>query len=159
MLYSLYLLNEKGKLPKDLPVYLDSPLAIKATEIFRRYHSYMDKETNSIIKGGGDPLDLPQLQFSSSTEQSMRINEMKGSAIVISASGMCNAGRIRHHLRHNLWRPGASVVFVGYQAQGTPGRRIVEGDKKIRIFNDDIAGKASFWIGSRILPTKKCRFF
>jgi metallo-beta-lactamase family protein len=143
MLYSLYLLNEKGKLPKDLPVFLDSPLAIKATEIFRRYHSYMDKETNSIVKSGDDPLDLPQLQFSSSTEQSMRINEMKGSAIVISASGMCNAGRIRHHLRHNLWRPGASVVFVGYQAQGTPGRRIVEGAKNIRIFNDDIAVKAN----------------
>jgi metallo-beta-lactamase family protein len=102
----------------------------------------MDKETKSILKSGDDPLDLPQLQFSSSTEQSMRINEMKGSAIVISASGMCNAGRIRHHLRHNLWRPGASVVFVGYQAQGTPGRRIVEGAKKIRIFNDDIAIKA-----------------
>ncbi|HDQ04355.1 MAG TPA: MBL fold metallo-hydrolase [Deltaproteobacteria bacterium] len=145
MLYSLYLLNEQGRLPKDLPVYLDSPLAIKATEIFRLYHSYMDKDTRRIIKSGDDPLNLPQLQFSLSTEQSMQINEMKGSAIVISASGMCNAGRIKHHLRHNLWRPGASIVFVGYQAQGTPGRRIVEGVKKIRIFNDDIAVKAKIW--------------
>jgi metallo-beta-lactamase family protein len=145
MLYSLYLLNEQGKLPKDLPVFLDSPLAIKATEIFRRYHSYMDKDTHGILKSGDDPLDLPQLQFSSSTEQSMRINEMKGSAIVISASGMCTAGRIKHHLRHNLWRPGASVVFVGYQAEGTTGRRIVEGAKKIRIFNDELAVKAKIW--------------
>ena len=145
MLYSLYLLNIKGKLPKDMPVYLDSPLAIKSTEIFRRYHAYLDTDTQKILKKGEDPLDLPQLKFSSSTEQSMRINEMEGSAIVISASGMCNAGRIRHHLRHNLWRPGASVVFVGFQAQGTPGRKIIEGAKKIRIFNEDIAVKARIW--------------
>ncbi len=145
MLYSLYLLNRDGRLPKDIPVLLDSPLAIKATEIFRKYRSYLDEETNGILKKGEDPLDLPQLQFSSSTEQSMQINEMKGSAIVISASGMANAGRIRHHLRHNLWRPGASIVFVGFQAQGTPGRKIVEGAKKIRIFNEDIAVKAKIW--------------
>lgn len=145
MLYSLYLLDIKGKLPKDMPVYLDSPLAIKATEVFRRHHTYLDTNTQNILKKGEDPLDLPQLQFSSSTEQSMRINEMEGSAIVISASGMCNAGRIRHHLRHNLWRPGASIVFVGFQAQGTPGRKIIEGAKKIRIFNEDIAVKARIW--------------
>ena len=145
MLYSLYLLNRDGRLPKDMPVILDSPLAIKATEIFRRYRSYLDGETQIILKNGDNPLKLPQLQFSSSTDQSMQINEMKGSAIVISASGMANAGRIRHHLRHNLWRPGASIVFVGFQAQGTPGRNIVEGAKKIRIFNEDIAVKAKIW--------------
>jgi len=145
MLYSLYLLNRDGRLPKDIPVILDSPLAIKATEIFRKYRSYLDAETHSLLKEGEDPLDLPQLQFSSSTEQSMEINRMKGSAIVISASGMANAGRIRHHLRHNLWRPGASIVFVGFQAQGTPGRKIIEGAKKIRIFNEDIAVKAKIW--------------
>ncbi|HUN55865.1 MAG TPA: MBL fold metallo-hydrolase [Smithella sp.] len=145
MLYSLYLLYRNGRLPKDLPVILDSPLAIKATEIFRRYRSYLDGETQSLLKNGEDPLDLPQLQFSISTEQSMKINDMKGSAIVISASGMANAGRIKHHLRHNLWRPGASIVFVGFQAQGTPGRNIVDGAKKIRMFNEDIAIKARIW--------------
>jgi metallo-beta-lactamase family protein len=145
MLYSLYLLNREGRLPKDIPIILDSPLAIKSTEIFRRYRSYLDGETQSLLKNGEDPLDLPQLQFSSSTEQSMQINDMKGSAIVISASGMANAGRIRHHLRHNLWRPGASIVFVGFQAQGTPGRNIIEGAKKIRIANEDIAVKAKIW--------------
>lgn len=145
MLYSLYLLNREGKLPKDIPVILDSPLAIKATEIFRRYRSYLDGETQSLLKNGEDPLDLPQLQFSSSTEQSMKINDMRGSAIVISASGMANAGRIKHHLRHNLWRPGASIVFVGFQAQGTPGRNIIDGAKKIRLFNEDIAIKARIW--------------
>lgn len=145
MLYSLYLLNRDGRMPKDIPVILDSPLAIKSTEIFRKYRSYLDNETQSLLKNGDDPLDLPQLQFSSSTEQSMQINEMKGSAIVISASGMANAGRIKHHLRHNLWRSGASIVFVGFQAQGTPGRKIVEGAKKVRIFNEDIAVNAKIW--------------
>jgi len=145
MLYSLYLLNCDGRLPKDIPVILDSPLAIKATEIFRHYRSYLDGETQSLLKNGEDPLDLPQLQFSSSTEQSMQINDMEGSAIIISASGMANAGRIRHHLRHNLWRPGASIVFVGFQAEGTPGRNIIQGAKKIRIFNEDIAVKAMIW--------------
>ena len=145
MLYSLYLLSRDGRLPKDMPVFLDSPLAIKATEIFRRYRSYLDGETQSLLKNGEDPLDLPQLQFSSTTEQSMQINDMKGSAIVISASGMASAGRIKHHLRHNLWRPGASIVFVGFQAEGTPGRRIVDGAKTIRLFNEDIAIKAKVW--------------
>jgi len=142
ILYSLHLLYMAGKLPKDLPVFLDSPLAIQATEIFRRYRSYLDKETQDLLKKGEDPLDLPQLKFSSTTAQSMEINELKGSAIVISASGMANAGRIKHHLKHNLWRPGASVVFVGFQAEGTPGRRIVDGAKTIRLFGEDISIKA-----------------
>lgn len=139
ILYSLHLLLRAGKLPKDMPVYLDSPLAIKATEIFRRYRAYLDGETQSLLKNGEDPLRLPNLKMSTSTADSIQINETKEAAIVISASGMCNAGRIKHHLRHNLWRPGASVVFVGFQAEGTPGRRIVDGAKKIRIFNEDIA--------------------
>jgi metallo-beta-lactamase family protein len=142
ILYSLYLLNREGKLPHDMPVFLDSPLAIQATEIFRKYRSYLDPDTQSILQKGEDPLDLPQLQFSLTTEQSMKINEIGGPAIVISASGMANAGRIKHHLRHNLWRPGASIVFVGYQAEGTPGRKMVDGAKNIRIFAEDIAIKA-----------------
>ena len=139
IIYSLHILLNEGKLPKDMPVYLDSPLAIKATEIFRRYHTYLDGETQVMLKDGEDPLRLPNLKLSTSTAESIRINETREAAIVISASGMCNAGRIKHHLRHNLWRPGASIVFVGFQAQGTPGRRIVDGAKKIRINNEDIA--------------------
>ena len=139
ILYSLHLLLSAGKLPKDMAVYLDSPLAIKATEIFRRYHAYLDGETQDLLKNGEDPLRLPNLKMSTSTADSIQINETKEAAIVISASGMCNAGRIKHHLRHNLWKTGASIVFVGFQAEGTPGRRIVDGAKKIRIFNEDIA--------------------
>ena len=139
ILYSLHLLLRDGKLPKDMPVYLDSPLAIKATEIFRRYRSYLDEETQTLLKNGEDPLRLPNLKLSTSTAESIQINETREPAIVISASGMCNAGRIKHHLRHNLWRPGASIVFVGFQAEGTPGRKIVDGAKKIRIYNEDIA--------------------
>ncbi len=148
ILYSLYLLHRQGKLPEDMPVILDSPLAIQVTEIFRHYRSYLDGETQSLLKDGEDPLNLPQLKFSLTTAQSMEINEMQGPAVVISASGMANAGRIKHHLRHNLWRPGASVVFVGFQAEGTPGRKIVDGAKKIRIFSEDIAVNAKiFTIG------------
>lgn len=145
ILYSLYLLHREGKLPENMPVLLDSPLAIQATEIFRRYRSYFDGKTQTLLQNGEDPLELPQLKFSSTTAQSMQINEMQGPAIVISASGMANAGRIKHHLQHNLWRPGASVVFVGFQAEGTPGRRMVDGAKKIRIFNEDIVIKAKIF--------------
>jgi len=148
MMYCLYLLSRDGRLPKDMPVYLDSPLAIQATEIFRRHSEYLDDETQALIKKGEDPLRLPQLRFTQTTEESIAINQQEGPAIVISASGMADAGRIRHHLRHNLWREGASIVFVGFQAQGTTGRKIIEGAKKVRFLNEDVAVKARiFTIG------------
>ncbi|WP_461211552.1 MBL fold metallo-hydrolase RNA specificity domain-containing protein [Desulfocurvus sp. DL9XJH121] len=148
ILYSLYLLEKDGRLPADMPVYVDSPMAIKATEVFRKYPQYFDEETTAILDSGEDPLKLSNLKFTPTTAQSQAINLSGGPAVVISASGMCNAGRIKHHLRHNLWRPGASVVFVGYQGKGTPGRRIVDGAESIRIFGEDIAVKAKiFTIG------------
>jgi metallo-beta-lactamase family protein len=142
MMYCLYLLSKDGRLPPDMPVYLDSPLAIQATEIFRRHTAYLDDETRALIKKGEDPLYLRQLHFTPTTEESMAINNLSGPAIVISASGMADAGRIKHHLRHNIWREGASIVFVGFQAQGTTGRKIVDGAKKIRLFNEEIAVRA-----------------
>ncbi|MDI9571280.1 MAG: MBL fold metallo-hydrolase [Pseudomonadota bacterium] len=142
LLYCFHLLDRDGRLPKDMPVYVDSPLAVQATEIFRKYTKYFDEESKALLKKGRDPLCFPQLRFTRSTEESMRINTSEGPAVVISASGMAHAGRIRHHLRHNLWRPGAAVVFVGFQAQGTTGRRIVDGAKSVRIFNEDVAVKA-----------------
>ena len=145
IIYSLYLLSKQGRLPADMPVFVDSPLATKATEIFRNHPDYFDRETRKLLAAGEDPLSLPQLRFTTSTQESMAINELRGPAVVISASGMADAGRIKHHLRHNLWREGASIVFVGFQAQGTTGRKIVDGAKVIRIFNEDIAVKAKVY--------------
>lgn len=148
VLYSLFLLQKDGKLPADMPIYVDSPMAIRATEVFRNNPKYFDDETKAILQNGEDPLKLPNLKYTLSTADSKAINMGSGPAIVISASGMCNAGRIKHHLRHNLWRPGAAVVFVGYQGKGTPGRKIVDGAETIRIFSEDIAVKAKiFTIG------------
>jgi len=148
ILYSLHLLEKRGKLPEDLPVYVDSPLAIKATEVFKAHPEYLDVDTRGMIERGEDPLQLKNLKFTRKTEESIAINERQGPAVVISASGMCNAGRIKHHLKHNLWREGASVVFVGFQAKGTPGRRIVDGADKITLFGEEIAVKAKvFTIG------------
>lgn len=137
VIYTLYLLNKEGRLP-DVPVYVDSPLAIKATEIFRRHPEYYDRKMQALLAGGEDPLTLPNLKYTRDVAESQAINEQEGPAVVISASGMCNAGRIKHHLRHNLWREGASVIFTGYQAVGTPGRKIVDGAKSITILGDEI---------------------
>lgn len=142
MIYSLYLLSKQGKLPRDMPVYLDSPLAIQATEIFRRHKGFWDEPTRDLLKKGEDPLSFPQLHYSQTTQESMAINPISGPAVIISASGMADSGRIRHHLRHNIWREGASVVFVGFQALGTTGRKIVDGAKTIHLFHEDIAVKA-----------------
>jgi metallo-beta-lactamase family protein len=142
MIYCLHLLAKDGRLPADMPVYLDSPLAIQATEIFRKSRKYLDRDFRALLAGGEDPLSLPQLRYTLTTQESMAINTTQGAAVVISASGMADAGRIKHHLRHNLWREGASVVFVGFQAQGTTGRKIVDGAQKVRIFNEEVLVKA-----------------
>jgi metallo-beta-lactamase family protein len=146
----LYILGEfyRDKLLPDIPIYLDSPLAIKATEIFRKNKKYYDEEAQAIVNEGYDPFDMPNLRFTESTRESMAINEKAGSAIIIAGSGMCTAGRIKHHLKHNLWRKGASIVIVGFQAKGTTGRKIVEGAKHVKIFRENVAVKAKvFTIG------------
>jgi metallo-beta-lactamase family protein len=146
----LYILGEfsrSGQLP-NIPVYLDSPLAIKATEIFRNNREYYDEAARAILGQGFDPFDMPNLRLTASTEESMEINRTQGSAIIIAGNGMCTAGRIKHHLKHNLWRPGASMVIVGFQAQGSTGRQIVDGAKMVRIFGEPVAVKAKvFTIG------------
>ena len=146
----LYLLGEfsrEGRLP-EIPIYLDSPLAIKATEIFRKNKKYYDEEARAIVEEGFDPFAMPNLRYTPTTEESIAINRQSGSAVIISASGMMNAGRIKHHLKHNLWRPGASLVIVGYQAEGTTGRKIVDGASHVKIFREDVAVRAKvFTIG------------
>jgi metallo-beta-lactamase family protein len=123
-------------------------LAIRATEVFRRHQAYFDPNARRLLARGEDPFDLPSLKYTLSAAESQAINELKGPAIIISASGMCNAGRIRHLLKHNLWKTGASLVFVGYQGEGTPGRKIVDGGQSISLFGDEVAVKAKvFTIG------------
>ncbi len=145
VLYSLHMLAKANKLPKDMPVFVDSPLAIRATEIFRQHPEYMDKDIADLMRAGDDPFNLPNLRFTLTADESRAINSLDGPAVVISASGMCNAGRVKHHLRHNLWRKGASVVFVGYQGQGTPGRKIVDGVKSIKLLGEDVQVAAKIW--------------
>ena len=130
----------------DIPVILDSPLAIAATAIFRRNTQYYDKEARDILTfEKQSPLEMPQLQFSVSAAESKALNMMEGPAIIISASGMADAGRILHHLKHNLWRPECSVLFVGFQAEGSMGRRLVEGGTKVRIMGEEIGVRAHIY--------------
>jgi metallo-beta-lactamase family protein len=105
----------------------------------------MDKDTQRLLANREDPFAIPNLHYSLTTEESIAINNLDGPAVVISASGMADAGRIKHHLRHNLWREGASVVFVGFQADGTTGRKIIDGAQKVRILNEDVAVKAKIY--------------
>lgn len=142
MLFDLSYLHENGDLDENIDIYIDSPLAIAATEIFQNNVEYYDDESRQLIEKGIHPLHLPNLKFSRSQQDSMRINEIQTGAIIISASGMCEAGRIKHHLKHNLWRPESTVLFVGYQALGTLGRRIVDGEKLVRIHGEQVAVKA-----------------
>ena len=125
-----------------VPVYVDSPLAISATEVFRENMDLFDDETKALIQSGDNPLDFPGLQFTRTAEESKELNEKDESAIIISASGMCEVGRIKHHLKHNLWNPNSTILFVGYQAPGTLGRKLVDGEKKVKIFGEDIAVNA-----------------
>ncbi|WP_456325460.1 MBL fold metallo-hydrolase RNA specificity domain-containing protein [Desulfonauticus submarinus] len=145
ILFSLYFLYKDGKLPSDMPVFLDSPLAIRATEVFKKHYKYFDDIGKSLIENGENPLAFPNLKYSLTAQDSMRLNKMNGPAIIISASGMAHAGRIKHHLKHNLWKPGASVVFVGFQAKGTTGRKIVDGAKSVKIFGEEIAVRAKVY--------------
>lgn len=143
----LYYLREgvdKGFLPWDLQVYLDSPMAISATQIFRHHPECFDQETWEVINSGRDPFEMPGLYYSRETADSMALKQMRG-IVIIAGSGMCTAGRIRHHLRHNLWRKEASVIFVGYAGSGTPGRHIIDGAESIRIFGEEIEVNAEIY--------------
>lgn len=144
MLYYLAQLNDEGRLPQDR-IYLDSPMAIEVTELYRDYMHLLDPEdVQAIMKKltSKNQQLLPQLTLTPTTEDSMAINRNTGGAIIIAGSGMCNGGRITHHLKHNLWRDECHVVFPGYQANGTLGRMLVEGAKRVKIFGAPIAVKA-----------------
>ena len=123
-------------------VFVDSPLAISATEVFRENTNLFDDEVKAQIVRGDNPLEFPGLQFTRTADESKALNEDNRPSIIISASGMCEVGRIKHHLKHNLWNPNSTILFVGYQAPGTLGYSIVNGAKKVKIFGEEIAVNA-----------------
>ncbi len=133
---------KKYKTLMNTPVYVDSPLAISATEIFKKNTELFDEEIQEKIKSGDNPLEFPGLKFTVTAEESKELNEMDDPCIILSASGMCEVGRIKHHLKHNLWKPESTILFVGYQAVGTLGRSIVDGAEKVKIFGEEIAVNA-----------------
>ena len=148
----IYELNEfydnnkdySGKM-KNIKVYIDSPMATAATQVFNDNAQALDEEYRAKVLSGDHPLEFANLVFTKTTEESKAINFDKAPKIVISASGMCEAGRIRHHLKHHLWKENSAVVFVGYQAEGTLGRRIIDGAKSINIFGEEVSVNAKIY--------------
>lgn len=146
LLLLLQIMEKRGEISGH-SIYVDSPLAISATEIFERHPDYFNANLKKIDAENGDasPFDMPGLNFSRTAEESMALNKIKSGAIIISASGMADAGRIKHHLKHNLWRKESSVIFIGYQASGTLGRRLIDGEKRVRIHGEDVEVNASIF--------------
>ncbi len=145
MLYYIRKIKEMNLVPEfpNFPVYVDSPLAVDATEIFYECgEECYDKEALDLLHKGINPISFPNLHLSITTEESKEINDIQEPKVIISASGMCDAGRIKHHLKYNLWRSDSTILIVGYQSIGSPGRKIQDGAKEIKLFGEDVAVRA-----------------
>lgn len=145
LLYYLRIIKENNMVPghPHFPVYIDSPLAIEATSIYSDVDdSFFNEEARELLRDGINPIACPDLKLAVTSDESKDINTDRTPKVIISASGMCEAGRIRHHLKHNLWRPECTVLFVGYQVEGTIGRKLLDGEKDIRLFGESIAVRA-----------------
>ena len=145
LLYFIREIKDAGlvKSNPDFPVYIDSPLAKKATTIFTgNLHGYLDEDALELVRDGTHMFNFTNLRMTETGEESKALNEEPTPKVIISASGMCDAGRIRHHLKHNLWRSECAVVFVGYQGEGTLGRTLLEGAKSVKMFGEEIAVNA-----------------
>jgi metallo-beta-lactamase family protein len=142
LLYVLRQGRDRNRLPPTMQVFLDSPMAITATEIYRRHPEGYEPEVADLFRDGRDPFALPGLHLARESADSMAINRIAGGAVIMAGSGMATGGRIRHHLRHNLWRADAAVVFVGFAAKGTLARQIIDGAKQVEIFGETIAVRA-----------------
>lgn len=139
LLYLLRIIKEQKLIDYDFPVYVDSPLAVEATEIYSSdLYDYFDDETLDLLSKGINPIKFSNLRLSLTSEDSVKINLDKAPKVILSASGMCEAGRIRHHLKHNLWRNECTVLFVGYQSVGTLGRLILDGAPTVKLFGEEI---------------------
>lgn len=145
LLYYIKRLLAQNAVPglENVPVYIDSPLGIEATKVYEACAAgYYDEEALKMAKSGS-PFEFPNLRVSQTAEESKLINELKGTNIIISSSGMCDAGRIRHHLKHNLYRADSTVIFTGYQAVGTLGRTLLDGAKKVKLFGEEVRVNAT----------------
>ncbi|WP_036303834.1 MBL fold metallo-hydrolase [Methylomicrobium agile] len=138
LLYYLREGIEQRRLPPYLPVFLDSPMAISATQIYQRHPECFDEETRATLASGQDPFMFPGLRFCRETADSIAINNFAGGAVIIAGSGMCTGGRVKHHLKHNLWGRNNAVIFVGFAAYGTLARQIVDSAESVRIFGEEI---------------------
>ena len=132
ILYYLNNLLRENRIP-HLNVYLDSPMAVKITEVFKRHYELFDKDMRDLLRQHQSPFDFPGLKMVETVEESKALNAIKGTVMIIAGSGMCTGGRIKHHLANNISRPECTVLFVGYQAEGTLGRLILDGAKNVRI--------------------------
>jgi len=142
LMYHISRLAHNDRIP-DVPVFLDSPMAIDVTQVFRDHRDRFDDDTWRRIEQGLPPLDFPGLVMSRTADQSRAINDVEGPCVIMSTSGMCTAGRIKHHLKRNLPRPESTVLFVGYQAHGTLGRQILEGKSNVRIHGKPVDVRAN----------------
>jgi metallo-beta-lactamase family protein len=143
LLYALHEGVRTQRIPAAVQVFLDSPMAISATEVFERHAESLAPAVAQLLRNRTDPFDVPNLHFTRETADSIAINRIKGGAIIMAGSGMCTGGRIRHHLRHNLWRPESAIAFVGFASRGTLARQIIDGARHVRIFGEDIQVKAA----------------
>ena len=142
IIYYLNRLAAQGKVPRDVQVYIDSPLSRKATEIYARHREVYNGEARRMIAAGTDPLTFPGMTFVGTPQESMALNDKPGPMIIIAASGMCEGGRVLHHLRHGISNPDNIVLIVGFQAENTLGRRIVERRETLKIFGEEIPLRA-----------------
>jgi metallo-beta-lactamase family protein len=145
ILYYLRQGIETSRLRAAIQVFLDSPMAISAVDIFKQHPESLKSDIAALIAAGTDPFAVPGLHITRDRASSIAINAVKGGAVIMAGSGMATGGRVRHHLLHNLWRPESSIVFVGYAAAGTPARRIIDGAKTIRLFDQDVAVRAKIY--------------
>jgi metallo-beta-lactamase family protein len=134
---------EKSRLLPSMPVYLDSPMAISATEIFSHHLEYLQPDAAKLFRSGRDPLALPGLHYTRGRAESVALNTVHGGAIILAGSGMATGGRVRHHLKHNISRAECSVIFVGYAAAGTLARHIIDGQNPVQILGDNYPVRAT----------------
>lgn len=130
---------------KKVPIYIDSPMAVSTTKVFEKNSNLFDEDAKNLILSGDNPFDFENIFYVRDVEESKRLNAVKYPKVIISASGMATAGRVRHHLKHNLWDPKNSVIIVGYQAEGSTGRKLVEGAKKVSLLGEEIKVEASVY--------------